>query len=231
MSPRGLPPPPPNNAERAKKKRGRPPKQRPDDVAHLPPPPEPERKQLVRADGTIDGDVLLDLFLANVSPDQAQALFGVSPDNYKGLLGRVSVETLTYVEQVLDQLTLKNIARVERLMATWLPLAQDNVLPTEKGAKVVIDLIRLERDLLGDAREEIKLRTDAGDGDLSTLDDAAAVLERQIESTFSKGSPMYEFAQSVLTGVGGELVDFTEAMVTDDVTQLLQQIEDAADDV
>lgn len=231
MSPRGLPPPPPNNAERAKKKRGRPPKQRPDDVAHLPPPPEPEHKQLIRSDGTIDGDVLLLLFLTNASPDKVKELFGVSPDNYKGLLGRVSVETLNYVEQVLDQLTLKNIARVERMVGTWLPLAVDESQPDEKAAKVALGLIAMERDLLGDAREEIKLRTDAGDGDLSTLDDAAAVLERQIESTFSKGSPMYEFAQSVLTGVGGELVDFTEAMVTDDVTQLLQQIEDAADDV
>lgn len=218
---KGKAPPPPNNAERAQKRRGRPPKDRPPEQMHLPPEPPEKERQLVRSDGTVDGDVLLDLFLANVSPDLVREAFGVDPENFNSLLARVSTQTLEYVETVLDQLTLKNIARVERLMTTWLPIAQGGA---DKGAKTVIDLIRLERDLLNDAREEVKTRQNAGMDEAATLDDYAAMIESQIENTFTKGSPMYNFAMSVLTDQGSELAEFTNTVVNDDTLALLAAV-------
>ena len=239
---RSTAPPPPNSKERVaaararsdqpKRKRGRPRKEdlgeRPDEFAHLPPVAPKSHRQLVRADGTIDGDVLLDAFLANATPQQIQDMFGVAPDNFRSLLKAAADETLLYIDDLLNKLTLKNIARTERLMNTWMPLAQGMEVGgiegvSEKAAKVVISLIGLERDLLKDAREEFAARSKADEGDAATLDDIARVLDRQIETTFTKGSPMYEFALSVIERSGGEeLVEFDELVVHSDVAPTVE---------
>ncbi len=248
---RSTAPPPPNSRERVanarsknptqpKRKRGRPTRQsegeRPHDLAHLPPEAPRDERQLVRADGSIDGDLLLDAFLSNATPQQVKDLFGVDPDNFRELLRGVANETLLYVDELLAQLSLKNIARAERLMNTWLPAAQgspeDILGPSDKAAKVVIDLIRLERDLLKDAREEFAARSKDDEDGAQTLDDYAAVLDRQIENTFTKGSPMHMFAQSVIGRAGAEeLVEFTDLVVNSDVAPAVAHAEISAEDL
>jgi hypothetical protein len=232
---RSTAPPSPNSRERVansraekqtppKRKRGRPSKQaegeRPDELAHLPPEKPRDQRKLIRPDGSLDGDLLLDAFLANATPQQIQDDFGVAPDNFRELLRVAANETLIFVDELLAQLTLKNIARTERLMNTWLPLAQgqNEFGPSDKSAKLVIDLIRLERDLLKDAREELAARSQDAEDGAQTLDDYAAVLDRQIENTFTKGSPMHLFAQSVIGRAGAEeVVEFTDLVVNSDV--------------
>lgn len=239
---RGAPPPPPNNKARAAKRkqavtdtpkrpRGRPPKvsqgERPDELAHLPP-EDPKRKPkvLVRPDGEIDAEVLLDLYLMNATQQEIQDAFGVSPDNFKTLLKQVSNDTLIYIDDVLGQLTLKNIARTERLMRTWFPSAQSDSIygASEKAAKIVIGLVQLERDLIKDAREEIKARTDQSEAGVDNLDDHMAVIDRSMEITFSRNSPLYAFSKSLGAG-GEELTEFTEVVVNSDIAPALEKKE------
>lgn len=204
-----LPPPPPMNAERAekisKRRGGRKPKHaspRPVDLAHLPPAdPEPIQRPLIDEDGNFDTHQLLTLFIANVPRQVIIDHFGVDPDKVDSILKKVANDTLIAAEQLLEQLTLKNIATIEHLKTVWVPLAMDG---HEKAHKAVIDEIRLQQELLRLARQEIVDRQQRNHADGGDIANAAMTLE-DIESTFTRENELYQLAQS-LEGSDGEVL-------------------------
>ena len=204
-----LPPPPPNTKERASKRRGRPPKTgRPLEQAHLPP-EEPEQASLILDDGTIDVHGLLTFFLANVPADVLSRTFNVDVEQLRPLLDKVANETLITVDDLLETLTLKNIARTEHLMTIWYPLAMGGL---EKAHKAVIDTIRMENELLKIAREEIAERL-KNQQDTVGQTTAAAELISRADITLSKGDDLYNLAKSLGAGKSGaELEELNQVL-------------------
>lgn len=178
-------------------------------LAHLPPTPfdEPEPPKLVRDDGSLDVYVMLDLFLANVPPEIISREFGADLENVRVVMKRVANETLLSIEDLLEQITLKNIARIEQLMTTWYPLAMDG---DEKAHTAVLNNIKLETELRTMALKEIAARN--GSDDNSANADAQASIGRiieRIETTLTKDDDLYKLAQGLHLG-GQSLTDLIE---------------------
>lgn len=175
-------------------------------LAHLPPEsdadaaPDLQDAPLIREDGSIDSYRFMTLFLANVPAEVIEREFGLDPTLVKDQLTHIASETLFAVEELLEQMTLKNIARLEQLMTAWYPLAMSG---SDKAHKAVLDSIRLEQDLLKNARLEISDRSRTLEGSAGEQAAAARLVE-QFERTLTKSDALFDLA--VQLGAGGEVL-------------------------